>query len=62
VDGYPGWMLFAFVVGRFVGVPHPHSDIEQPLDTKRVVLGWISLLVFILSFTPAPLRLEILGG
>jgi membrane-associated protease RseP (regulator of RpoE activity) len=62
VDGYPGWMLFAFVVGRFVGVPHPHSDIEQPLDTKRVILGWISLLVFILSFTPAPLRLEILGG
>ncbi|MBT1712126.1 site-2 protease family protein [Fulvivirgaceae bacterium PWU5] len=61
-DGYPGWMLFAFVVGRFVGVPHPHSDIEQPLDTKRVILGWISLLVFILSFTPAPLRLEILGG
>jgi membrane-associated protease RseP (regulator of RpoE activity) len=61
VEGYPGWMLFAFVLSRFVGVKHPHSDIEQPLDTKRVILGWFSLLVFVLCFSPAPLQLAELG-
>jgi membrane-associated protease RseP (regulator of RpoE activity) len=62
VQGYPGWMVFAFVLSRFVGVQHPRSEIEQPLDTKRVVLGWIALLVFILSFSAAPLRLDIIVG
>lgn len=62
IDGYPGWLVFAFVLSRFVGVKHPPSEIEQPLDTKRIILGWVSLLVFILSFSAAPLRLEIIGG
>lgn len=55
VEGYEGWSLFAFILGRFIGIHHPPSEIEQPLDTGRVILGWITLLVFILCFSPAPL-------
>jgi hypothetical protein len=55
IEGYQGWLLFGFIVGRFVGVEHPPSQIEQPLDTKRVILGWVALLVFILCFSPAPI-------
>jgi membrane-associated protease RseP (regulator of RpoE activity) len=53
--GYEGWLLFGFILGRFIGVQHPPSEIEQPLDSGRVLLGWIALLVFILCFSPAPI-------
>ena len=53
--GYSGWILFALLLGRFVGITHPRSEIEEPLDTKRIILGWIALIIFVISFSPAPL-------
>lgn len=58
IEGYYGWMLFALVVGRVLGVHHPPSLIEEPLDMKRKILGWLALIIFILSFSPAPLLIE----
>lgn len=52
VTGYNGWLLYAFLIGRFLGVYHPPSMDERPLDTKRKVLGWFAVLVFVLCFTP----------
>jgi membrane-associated protease RseP (regulator of RpoE activity) len=57
LKGYYGWLLFGFFIGRFVGVEYPASEIEQPLDSKRIILGWLTLLIFILCFSPAPLSL-----
>jgi membrane-associated protease RseP (regulator of RpoE activity) len=57
LQGYPGWLLFAFIIGRFIGVPHPPSEIEQPLTQGRVVMGWIALVIFVLCFTPDPIAL-----
>jgi membrane-associated protease RseP (regulator of RpoE activity) len=57
--GYSGWMLFAIVVGAFVGVQHPTAVIEQPLDSRRVALGWLTLIIFILCFSPAPIDMKI---
>ncbi|HEY3404422.1 MAG TPA: site-2 protease family protein [Ohtaekwangia sp.] len=54
VKGYPGWFLFGFVVSRFIGIQHPGSEIEVPLDAKRIILGWIALLIFVLCVSPAP--------
>lgn len=54
LEGYSGWLLFAFLLGRVLGVYHPPVLIDQPLDLKRKVLGWISLGVFIISFSPKP--------
>lgn len=62
IEGYEGWLLFAFVLGRFIGVEHPPSEIEQPLDSKRILIGWLALLMFVLCFSPAPIQLEIIGG
>lgn len=62
IKGYEGWLLFAFIVGRFLGVDHPPSEIEQPLDPNRVLLGWIALAMFVLCFSPAPIQLEIITG
>jgi membrane-associated protease RseP (regulator of RpoE activity) len=58
IKGYEGWLLFAFIVGRFIGIEHPPSDIELPLDNKRVILGWIALIMFILCFSPAPIQFD----
>lgn len=62
IKGYEGWLLFAFIIGRFVGVDHPPSDIEQPLDPNRLLLGWVALAIFILCFSPVPIQLEIITG
>jgi len=59
VKGYEGWLLFAFILGRFIGVYHPPSEIEQPLDNRRILLGWLTLLIFIVCFSPAPLVLTV---
>jgi membrane-associated protease RseP (regulator of RpoE activity) len=59
VEGYQGWLLFGFILGRFIGIEHPTSEIEQPLDTKRMILGWLTLLIFILCFSPAPIELNV---
>ena len=55
IKGYGGWMLFAFVIGRYLGIYHPKSEIEEPLSNNRKILGWIALVIFILSFSPQPL-------
>ncbi len=55
IEGYSGWLVFAFVISRFVGIYHPPAPIEEPLDLNRQILGWLSLLIFIISFSPAPI-------
>lgn len=52
---WSGWWLWAalvFLFGRRYAEP---LDQITPIDTKRVVLGWIALIVFILIFTPVPI-------
>ena len=48
------YLVFGFVVGRFLGVEHPPSESEVDIGWKRKVLGWITILIFILCFTPSP--------
>lgn len=54
IEGYAGWLLFGLIIGRFLGVQHPASMHEIPLDTKRKVMGWIAVVVFILCLSPQP--------
>lgn len=62
VKGYTGWMFFAFLVSRLAGIQHPPSEIEIPLDSKRIILGWIALIIFVLCFSPFPIEAAIKGG
>jgi len=54
VKGYLGWLVFAFVIGRVLGVYHPPAYYNEPLSFRRQLLGWIALIVFIISFSPRP--------
>ncbi len=54
LEGYSGFLVFVFVLGRFLGIYHPETELEEPLDMKRQVLGWLALLIFVLCFSPRP--------
>ena len=52
-----GWWLWAVIV-LLMGVYHPPvADELAPLDTRRKVIGWITVVVFILCFMPEPIRI-----
>lgn len=53
-EGYSGFMAFVFVLGRILGIYHPETQYDEPLDTGRTVLGWIALLVLVLCLSPRP--------
>lgn len=53
-NGNVTWLLFAFLIGRFLGVYHPPAMHDVPLSTGRKILGWLALLIFLCSFTPTP--------
>ncbi len=53
---WPGWILWAIIM-ILLGYRHP--PVVYPLiqlDKKRKLIGWISLVIFILTFTPMPVK------
>ncbi len=52
------YMVFSFIIGRFLGIDHPKATVDKPLDLNRKIIGWIALIVFVISFTPRPLYIE----
>lgn len=56
LEGYSGWLLFGLILGRFIGIYHPPSPVEFPLDNNRKLLAWVALIIFIISISPAPIR------
>jgi len=52
---YTGWLIFAILILLFIGTQHqpPLNEITR-LDSKRILLGVLILIVFSLSFAPIP--------
>lgn len=53
-EGYSGFLAFAFLIGRLLGVYHPPVDSSEELGTTRIVLGWLAIVIFVLCFSPYP--------
>ncbi len=54
-EGYPGFLAFIFVLGRFLGIRHPETaDDSTPVGAGRIVLGCLALIIFVISFSPKP--------
>jgi len=52
--GWPGWFFWA-ILPLIFGINHPPvMDSGVPLDRNRRIIGWISLAIFVLTFTPTP--------
>ncbi|MCH7414299.1 site-2 protease family protein [Belliella sp. R4-6] len=54
IQGYSGWLFFAFLLGRVMGLSHPEVSGNKELDQKRKIIGLIAIVIFILCFTPQP--------
>ncbi len=54
---WEGWAVWAFLL-YMLGLRHPPVLFwEEPLDRRRRFIGWLSLLIFFLTFTPVPFRM-----
>ena len=54
---WEGWFVWAVLL-LVLGLRHPPVVYwEVPLDRKRRVIGWIALLIFILTFIPVPFKI-----
>ncbi|WP_194778256.1 site-2 protease family protein [Pararhodonellum marinum] len=58
IQGYSGWLLFAFLIGRILGLEHPSVYGTKRVGPKRMILGWLAILIFILCFTPQPFIID----
>lgn len=53
--GWSGWFAWA-VLMLFVGLDHPPTlDHTTPLDPRRRLAGWMTLMLFVATFVPAPI-------
>ncbi|NIR48868.1 site-2 protease family protein [candidate division KSB1 bacterium] len=55
---YLGWALLLLLIIWF-GYHHPPTMDETPIDKKRFAIGILTLIIFLLSFTPEPFKMQI---
>ncbi len=53
---YGFWLVWAFLLVRFIRVDHPPVLHPQPLTPARRVLGYVCLALLVLCFSPTPLQ------
>jgi membrane-associated protease RseP (regulator of RpoE activity) len=51
------WVIWSFFIAFITGVEHPPTLHEKPLDTKRKILGWGSMVLYVLCISPNPIYL-----
>jgi membrane-associated protease RseP (regulator of RpoE activity) len=54
---WPGWIIWAFIIERFLGTRHPQTGYDRRISPARMVTGWACIVIFILTFTPVPFRI-----
>jgi membrane-associated protease RseP (regulator of RpoE activity) len=53
--GWKGWLFWA-VLTAVLGIGHPPVvDAHIPLSRRQVVIAWCSLIIFLVTFIPAPI-------
>jgi membrane-associated protease RseP (regulator of RpoE activity) len=55
--GSVNWLVWSILIFFIIKVKHPPIviDIHEPLGTFRTILGWISFIIFVISFCPIPI-------
>jgi membrane-associated protease RseP (regulator of RpoE activity) len=53
---WEGWLVWVVLI-LIIKLGHPPTLNDQiPLDFKRKIIGWTAMFIFILSFTPVPIK------
>ncbi len=58
LPGGETWLLWALLTTFVIRFRHPPSEDESPLDLRRKIIGYITIVIFILCFTPSPLIIQ----
>lgn len=58
LEGYSGWLFFAFLLGRVLGIQHPPVLDNRPLSQPQKILAWIAIVIFVLCFIPQPFDIK----
>ena len=54
---WAGWLLWAMLL-VFLGLGHPSAiDADTPLDLRRRAFAWLTIALFIVTFSPVPISL-----
>ena len=54
----PSGFLIAVILGVMMKIRHPTPWDVSPLDTKRKVIAFVTLVIFVLCFVPFPIRIS----
>jgi membrane-associated protease RseP (regulator of RpoE activity) len=55
IKAWQGWLIWCLLLLFLMGTKHPPTmDDHVPLDAGRKLIGWIALILFVLTFTPVP--------
>ncbi len=50
-----GWIFWALLLWFALGVKHPPIvNPEKYLDSKRIIIGYVCIVIFVITFTPVP--------
>lgn len=52
---FPGWIVIALLV-RLMGIRHPDLLSDEPTGRSGLAVGLICLVIFVLTFSPAPIK------
>ncbi len=58
--GWIGWLVWALILFFIIKLKHPAIPGHDELDGKRKILGYLSYLILIISFSPTPFMIS--GG
>ncbi len=56
--GTPSALLFTILLGVMMKIKHPEPLDNSPLDNKRKVVAFLTLVIFILCFVPFPIQIK----
>lgn len=57
--GWAGWLFWSLILFFIIKLKHPPVLHVTELDPKRKFIGYISFLIFIISFSPMPIILSL---
>lgn len=52
--GWSGWLFWALILFFVIKIKHPPVPYFEKLNFGRMILGYIAIVIFILSFSPTP--------
>ncbi|HED08027.1 MAG TPA: site-2 protease family protein [Ignavibacteria bacterium] len=52
--GWSGWLFWALILYFFIRLKHPPIPDNSELDFKRKLLGYVSFIILLMSFSPTP--------